>query len=163
MLTPMNHLLRVCVTLTMLTLSCLAAGCGSTSSDDSVSAERTLTPAYEELGRAFGELIVSRDYQGAYAYIADSSRAEIPFDEFEETFKTYRESQGETLKVSIAAGEPYQKDEPDPLLPDAVKDRVEDEFAIHFEPEGDEEGFSAIVWVLMEEGQPKIAHFFVGD
>jgi len=60
-------------------------------------------------------------------------------------------------------GDPYKKDEPDPLLPDAVRDSVEDEFAIHFEPEGDEEGFSAIVWVLMDGGQAKIAHFFVGD
>ena len=70
---------------------------------------------------------------------------------------------GETLKVKIVPGDPYQKDDPDPLLPDAVRARVEDEFAIHFEPEGNEEGFSAIVWVLMEEGQATIAHFFVGD
>jgi hypothetical protein len=70
----------------------------------------------------------------------------------------------ETLKVKIVPGEPYQKDEPDALLPDAVRDHVEDEFAIHFEPEGaEQEGFSAIVWVLMEGGQAKIAHFFVGD
>jgi hypothetical protein len=122
-----------------------------------------LAPAYEELGRAFGDLIVSRDYEGAYVHIAESIRSEIPYAEFEETFKDYRENVGETLTAKIVPGEPYQKDEADALLPDAVRERVEDEFAIHFEPEGDAEGFSAIVWVLMEGGQAKIAHFFVGD
>jgi hypothetical protein len=149
--------------LATLVLSCLAAGCGATPDSASEPAERTLTPAYEELGRAFGDLIVSRDYEGAYAHIAESSRSEIPYAEFEEAFKGYRESMGETLKVKIVPGEPYQKDDPDALLPDAVRERVEDEFAIHFEPEGDQEGFSAIVWVLMDGGQAKIAHFFVGD
>ena len=147
-----------------LVVSCLAASCSSTSSDTaSEPAERALTPAYAELGRAFGDLIVSRDYEGAYVHIAESIRPEIPYAEFEETFKVYREGMGDTLAVKIVAGEPYKKDDADALLPDTVKERVEDEFAIHFEPEGDEEGFSAIVWVLMEDGQARIAHFFVGD
>jgi hypothetical protein len=159
----MSHLR--CLLLSTLVLSSLAAGCGGTTSSDNTSepAERTLPPAYAELGRAFGDLIVSRDYEGAYVHIAESSRSEIPFAEFEETFNGYREGVGENLKVKIVPGDPYKKDEPDPLLPDAVRDSVEDEFAIHFEPEGDEEGFSAIVWVLMDGGQAKIAHFFVGD
>lgn len=122
-----------------------------------------MPPAYEMLGHTFGSLIISRDYKGAYAHIAESSRADISYEEFEETFREYRERVGDTLKLTIAAGEPYQKDQEDPLLPDAIHKRVEDEFAVHFEPEGDEEGFSANVWVLMEEGQPKIAYFFVGD
>jgi hypothetical protein len=158
----MSHLQNLL--LTILVLSCLTAGCGAPSSDSvSEPAERALTPAYEELGRAFGDRIVSRDYEGAYVHLAESSRSEIPYAEFEEAFKGYRESMGETLKVKIVAGDPYQKDESDPFLSDAVRARVEDEFAIHFEPEGDEEGFSAIVWVLMDGGQAKIAHFFVGD
>lgn len=122
-----------------------------------------MTSAYAELGRAFGDRIVSRDYQGAYAHLAESSRSEIPYPEFEEAFKSYREGVGAPLKVKIVPGEPYQKDEPDPLLPDAVRERVTDEFAVHFEPEGEEEGFSAIVWVLMEGGKARIAHFYVGD
>jgi len=82
-----------CLLLSTLVLSCLAAGCGGTTSSDntSESAERTLPPAYAELGRAFGDLIVSRDYEGAYVHIAESSRSEIPFEEFEETFNGYRE------------------------------------------------------------------------
>ncbi|HZI51549.1 MAG TPA: hypothetical protein VFE29_06975 [Terriglobia bacterium] len=159
----MCHLQRFLLSLAMLTVSCLAAGCSSTSSDSPTQPERTLAPAYEELGRAFGDRIVSRDYEGAYAFIAESSRADISFEEFVEAFKFYRESVGETPKLVISPGEPYQKNEPDPLLPDAVRDLVEDEFAIHLEPEGDDEGFSAIVWVLMENGQAKIGHFFVGD
>lgn len=164
MLAPMRHLQSIGLGLSALVLSCLTAGCGTTSSDSpSKAAERTLTPAYEELGRAFGDLIVSRDYKGAYVHIAESSHSEISYAEFEETFKEYRDRLGETLKVKIEPGEPYQKDEPDPLLPDAIREHVEDEFAIHFEPEGDEEGFSAIVWVMMEGGQARIVHFFVGD
>jgi len=86
----MSHLR--CLLLSTLVLSCLAAGCGTTSSDNtSEPAERTLPPAYAELGRVFGNLIVSRDYEGAYVHIAESSRSEIPFAEFEETFNGYRE------------------------------------------------------------------------
>ena len=159
----MSHLHSL-VLATTLILSCIAAGCGTASSDSAAEApERTLTPAYDELGRTFGDLIVSRDYEGAYAHIAESIRSEIPYAEFEEAFKHYRDSMDETLNVKIVAGDPYQKDDPDALLPDAVRERIEDEFAIHFEPEGKEEGFSAILWVLMEDGQAKIAHFFVGD
>lgn len=145
--------------LATLILSWLAAGCGAASEP----AERTLTPAYEELGNAFGDLIVARNYEAAYMHIAESSRSEIPYAEFEEAFKGYREGMGETLKVKVVPGEPYDKDDPDPLLPDAVRERIEDEFAIHFEPKDDGDGFSAVVWVLMESGQAKIAHFFVGD
>jgi hypothetical protein len=163
MLTPMSHLKSLVLTTLILT-SCLAAGCSSTSSDtNSETAARTLAPAYQELGRTFGDLIASGDYESAYVHIAESSRSEIPYSEFEETFKHYRESVGETLKVKVEPGDAYEKDEEDPFLPDAVRERVEDEFAIHFEPEGEEEGFSAIVWVLMEGGQARIAHFFVGD
>ena len=159
----MSSLQRIRLVLGMLALFCLIAGCGPTSSDSpDQPAERTLPAAYEMLGRTFGDLIISRDYQGAYAYIAQASRGDISYEEFEETFRTYRD-RVEALKLTIAPGEPYQKDESDPLLPDAIRDRVEDEFAIHFEPEGDEEGFSANLWVLMEDDQPKIAHFFVGD
>ena len=158
---PMSHLKNP--GLTILILFCLAAGCTTSSNTAAEPAERTLTPAYADLGRAFGDLIVSRDYEGAYVHIAESSRSEIPYAEFEETFKEYREGMGETPKMKVVPGEPYQKDESDPFLPDAVRERVEDEFAIHFEPDGDEEGFSVIVWVLMENGQAKIAHFFVGD
>jgi hypothetical protein len=162
MLVLMSHLHRLL--LSTIVLSCLAAGCGATSTDSvSEPAERALTPAYTALGQAFGDLIVSRDYEGAYGHIAESSRTEIPYAEFEEAFKGYREGVEETLKVKIVPGDPYKKDDPDPILPDAVRERVEDEFAIHFEPEGDAEGFSAIVWVLMEGGQARIAHFFVGD
>ena len=161
MLTPMRHLQSL--SLATLVLSCLAAGCTTSTESASEPAERTLTPAYEELGRAFGDLIVSGDYEGAYLHIAESVRAEIPYAEFEETFKHYRDSMDETLNVKIVPGDPYQKDDPDALLPDAVREDVEDEFAIHFEPDGEEEGFSAIVWVLMEGGHARIAHFFVGD
>jgi hypothetical protein len=158
----MSHLQSLLLT-TALILSCLAAGCGGTSDSPSEPAERTLTPAYEELGRTFGDLIVSGDYAGAYAHIAEASRSEIPYAEFEEAFKLYREGMEGTLEVEIVAGEPYQKDDPDVLLPDTVREQVEDEFALHFDSEGEEDGFSAIVWVLMEGGQAKIAHFFVGD
>ena len=156
----MSHLQKL--GLAILVTSCLAAGCGATSSDTEP-AERTLAPAYEAVGRVFGDLIVSRDYEGAYVHIAESSRTDIPYVEFEEIFKDYREGMGETLQVKIVPGEPYQQAEPDLLVPDTVRERVQDEFAIHFEPEGDEEGFSVIVWVLMEGAQAKIAHFFVGD
>jgi hypothetical protein len=150
--------------LTTVTLCCLTAGCSGTSSNSpSGTAERILTPAYEKLGDNFGDLVVARDYQGAYGYIAESSRSEIPYSEFEDAFKAYRDSMDETLTVKVVPGDPYQKTDPDALLPDAVRERVEDEFAIEFELEGSEEGFSAIVWVLMEGGQAKIAHFFVGD
>ena len=158
----MSHLQSL-VLATTLILSCLAAGCATTSTESASEPERTLTPAYEELGRAFGDLIVSGDYEGAYGHIAESVRSEIPYAEFEEAFKHYRDGMDETLNVKIVPGDPYQKDDPDALLPDAVREHVEDEFAIHFEPEGEEEGFSAIVWVLMEGGQARIAHFFVGD
>jgi hypothetical protein len=157
-----QHLHRI--GLAKLLLLCLAAGCGTTASDSpSESGERKLTPAYEKLGRAFGDLIVSRDYEGAYALIAGSSQSDIPYAEFDEAFRNYREGVEGTLKVEIVAGDPYVKDDSDLLLPDSIRDRVEDEFAIHFEPEGEAEGFSANVWVLMEADQARIAYFFVGD
>src|SRR6187549_2207977 len=93
--------------LTILILFCLAAGCTTSSNTAAEPAERTLTPAYAELGRAFGDLIVSRDYGGAYVHIAESSRSEIPYAEFEETFNSYREGVGENLKVKIVPGDPY--------------------------------------------------------
>jgi hypothetical protein len=34
---------------------------------------------------------------------------------------------------------------------------------VYFEPGGDKEGFDAIVWVMMESGEPKLASFYVED
>ena len=161
MLATMSYRQRL--VLIVVTLCWLMAACSASSDSPGETAERTLAPAYEKLGRDFGDLIVGRDYQGAYALLAESSGEEISYSEFEQTFKDYRDSMAETLTVKVVPGEAYRKDDADPLLPDAVRDRVEDEFAIQFEPSGEAEGFSAIVWVLMENGEARIAHFFVGD
>ena len=47
--------------------------------------------------------------------------------------------------------------------PEGLRGRIDAEGTIHFEPGGDTEGFSAHVWIMPDAGEPRLAHFYVGD
>ena len=109
---------------------------------------------------AFASAIVQRDYAKAYGAVAAERRAALSQKEFEEAFRHYRDALPDGLKTEVKV-EPYDKSSS--LVPDELRDRVFAEGVVYFEPGGDTEGFNAIVWLMLESGEPKLASFYVED
>jgi hypothetical protein len=110
--------------------------------------------------QSFASAIVERDYARAYGAVAVERRAQLSQKEFEETFRHYRDGLPSALKTEVKV-EPHDKSSS--LVPDELRDRIVAEGVVYFEPGGDTEGFNAIVWVMMESGEPKLASFYVED
>jgi hypothetical protein len=104
---------------------------------------------------------VARDYAAAHGLVATDARAELSRQELEEAFQHYREGLPDLLKTDVEV-EAYDR-EAALLVPESLRSRIDAEGTIHFEPGGDAEGFSAHVWIMPDAGEPRLAHFYVGD
>jgi len=118
-------------------------------------------PAVDRLLKGFADAILAKDYAQAYDAIALERRPTLPLAEFQEAIAHYREGYEGSLRASVRV-EPYDPDGAS-LLPDEFKGRIASEAIVEFEPGGDEEGFSVLVWIVIEAGVPRLASFYVGD
>ena len=118
-------------------------------------------PAIDGMLKGFADAILAKDYARAYEAIAMERRPTLPLSEFEEAISHYREGHESQLQVSIQVS-PYDPDGAS-LLPDEYEGRIASEATVEFEPGGDEEGFTVLVWIVMEAGVPRLASFYVGD
>ncbi len=126
------------------------------------SSAKPADPRIETSLRGFASAIVARDYAAAYGAIASERRGSLPMAEFQEAFGHYRDGLPDDLKAEVIV-EAYDR-ESATLLPEEFRDRIAAEGVVHFEPTDQAiEGFSAHVWVLLEAGEPRLAHFYVED
>lgn len=117
-------------------------------------------PEAVALLQGFAAAIVERDYAKAYAAVATERRSTLSQQDLEEAFRHYRDGLPDGLKTEVKV-DPYDGDSP--LVPEELRERIVAEGVVHFTPEGDAEGFNAIVWILMEAGVPRLASFYVED
>jgi hypothetical protein len=119
-------------------------------------------PKVETMLRGFAAAIVARDYATAHGAVATDVRGTLPLAELEETIGHYRDGLPDDLETEVSV-EPYDR-EGASIVPNALRDRITAEGSVQFKPKDEEqEGFSIIVWVMSEAGEPRLAHFFVGD
>jgi hypothetical protein len=94
--------------------------------------------------------------------MASELRASTPLQEVQETFGHYRDGLPDDLRIEVSV-EAYDRESAS-IVPEELRDRIVAEGVVHFEPADQElEGFSAHVWVLLEAGEPRLAHFYVED
>ena len=152
---------------TLIAAALLALGACSKPAQDAPAAEAPARKTSAADGKTqaflqgFASAIVARDYASAYGAVAAERRATLTQQEFEEAFRHYRDGLPDSLKTAVQV-DAYDK-EAAVLVPDEFRDRIASEGTVYFEPGGDDEGFSASVWIVMESGEPKLAAFYVED
>ena len=106
--------------------------------------------------------IAARDYGAAYDLVAAGQRESLTRAEFEEAFRHYRDGLPDRLKTDVRV-DAYDRASAS-MVPDGIRDQIVAEGVVSFDPDGGQaEGFSAVVWVVMESGRPRIAHLYTED
>jgi hypothetical protein len=143
-----------------VTLAAYSA-CRQSSPQPSPAAGAPADPRHQAMLTSFANAIVARDYAAAHALVAADARASLTRQELEEAFQHYRDGLPDPLETSVEV-EAYDR-EAALLVPESLRGRIDAEGTIRFEPGGEDEGFSAHVWIMKDAGEPRLAHFYVGD
>ena len=147
--------------LAVVTITFLTGACGSAPAPAKAPPAAGGHAAANAMLQRVGTAIVARDYALAYGEVAVEARGELTLADFQEAIEPYRERYEGGLRFTTTT-EPFDPSGAS-TVPEALRGRITSEGSIEFQPPGDEEGFTMVVWVMMESGVPKLASFYVGD
>jgi len=154
----------------VVALSLLAACAGKKESDSKASAAgpRTLPAAHEAAARRFGDAVLAKDYDAAYAMMAAAYKQETPKDEFLKSIGRYRDPVAAPLKMSVHASDDDPATLKDDamvqmLVPEALRGQIAGEAILDFEPQGDAEGWTLVMWLVDEAGQIHVLNYYQDD
>jgi hypothetical protein len=148
----------------------LAAGCGGAeraAEPPLPKGARTLAPRHAELASSFASAVAARNYELAYAFMADLYKRDIGHEEFMQSISRYRDGLASppTFIVKASEDDPAQlKDDPVMALfvgDAAVRAQVQDEAIIDFRV--GENGWTLIAWLIEEQGQVRILNYVQDD
>jgi hypothetical protein len=154
----------------VVALALFAACAGKKESDSKPSAAgaRTLPAVQDAAARRFGDAVLAKDYNAAYAMMAAAYKQDTPYDEFLKSIGRYRDPVTAPLKVSVRASDDDPATLKDDamvqmLVPEALRSQIAGEAILDFEPEGDAEGWTLVMWLVDEGGQIHVLNYYQDD
>jgi hypothetical protein len=130
--------------------------------------KRTLAFKFQDVARRFGDAVIAKKYREAFSMMAADYQIQVGWDEFEKSISRYRDHVPGSLQVTIEATEEDPSTLKDDtmvgfLVPEAQRSKILDEAVLHFDPEGDEEGWALVMWFVEENGAVRILNYYQDD
>ncbi len=157
----------------VLVLLALLSACDKVDggSGSSRSSKRTLAPRLQTAAQEFGDAVLARDYEAAYAMTASAYRQSMSHAEFLKSISRYRDDAHGVFKLTVQASSDDPKElKNDPLVrtlvPAHLHGAILDEAILNFSRSdelGEGDGWVLVAWLINESGTIKILNYYQDD